>query len=102
MVNVAGIVQQLKSERDRLTRQIQGISAALSAFEAAYTRGPGTRTMSEAARTRISSAQKARWKRVKDNGGQSAKPHSIPKKRTMSAESREKIAAAQRTRWAKV
>jgi hypothetical protein len=31
MPQLAGVVQQLKKEHDRLTRKIQGISAALSA-----------------------------------------------------------------------
>jgi hypothetical protein len=61
MVNMSGIVQQLKEEHDRLSRQLQGISAALSAFGAAYGKGTGAGTMSAAGRARISAAQKERW-----------------------------------------
>lgn len=102
MVNMSGIVQQLKEEHDRLSRQIQGISAALSAFGAAYGKGTGAGTMSAAGRARISAAQKARWAKVKRDGGKSAKIVAMPKKRTMSAVARRKIAAAQRARWAKL
>jgi hypothetical protein len=52
MVNMSGIVQQLKEEHDRLSRQLQGISAALSAFGAAYGKGTGAGTMSAAGRAR--------------------------------------------------
>lgn len=58
--------------------------------------------LSAAARTRISEAQKARWVKVRKNGGQKPNALTIPKKRTMSASARRKIAAAQRARWAKV
>jgi hypothetical protein len=101
MVKMVGIVQQLKKEHDRLSKQIQGISAAISAFGGAYGKPRGARTMSAAGRARISAAQKARWKRVKGNG-EPAKVAGVPKKRTMSAAARKKIAAAQRVRWAKV
>jgi hypothetical protein len=99
MANMAGIVQQLKKEHDRLSRH----SAAISAFGGAYgKRSSGARTISAAGRARISAAQKARWARVKGNGGQAAKEVAIPKKRMMSAAARRKIALAQRARWAKV
>ncbi len=100
---MASIVQQLKKEHDRLSRQIQGISAAISAFEGAFgKRSRGARTMSAAGRARISAAQKARWAKVKRNDRQADKAVTIPKKRTMSAAGRRKIAFAQRARWAKV
>jgi hypothetical protein len=102
MVNMSGIVQQLKEEHDRLSRQLQGISAALSAFGAAYGKETGAGTTSAVRRARISAAQKARSAKVKGNGGKSAKIVATPKKRTMSASARRKIAAAQRARWAKV
>jgi hypothetical protein len=64
MTNLGGVVEQLKKEHARLTRQIEGISAALSAFGAAYgkrTGGVKKRKMSAAARKRIAQAQKKRW-----------------------------------------
>ena len=102
MANLAGVVQQLKKEHARLSRQIQGISAALSAFGAAYGERTGTRRkMSAAGRARIAAAQRARWAKVKRGTGP-ARLVSMPKKRSMSAAARKKIAAAQRARWAKV
>ncbi len=57
------------------------------------------RTLSAAARKRISAAQKARWaKRASSAGATStARP-----KRRMSAAARRRIAAAQRARWARL
>lgn len=98
MKEYSGIVQQLKKEHDRLSRQIHGIAAALSAFGAAYGKQKGTRgKMSAAVRAKISAAQKARWAKTQGSGKKAA-----PKRRVMSAAARRKIAAAQRLRWAKV
>jgi hypothetical protein len=56
------------------------------------------RSLSAAARKKISLAQKARWAKSATDGqdGEAMKP-----KRTMSVAARKKIAAAQRLRWAK-
>jgi hypothetical protein len=102
MTNLNGAVRILKKEHDRLTREVNAIAAALSAFGATYGKHNRTRgTISSAGRARIAAAQKARWAKVK---AKSAKPSVItmPKKRTLSAAARRKIAAAQRARWAKV
>jgi hypothetical protein len=101
MTNMAGVVQLLKKEHERLTKQIQGVSAALAAFGATYTNGSGTRKMSAAGRARIAAAQRARWAKVKAKGS-IGNVVAMPKKRTMSAAARKRIAAAQRARWAKV
>ena len=98
MMNRHSVVQLLKKEHERLTKQVQGVAAALAAFGATYTNGTGTRTMSAAGRARIAAAQRARWAKVKGKSGHAAKP----KTRTLSAAARKKIAAAQRARWAKV
>ena len=101
-MKMSGIIQQLKKEHDRLSKQIQGISAALSAFGAAYGKATGTRgRMSAAGRARIVAAQKARWTKVKAKN-RKADVVAVPKKRTMSAAARKKIATAQRARWARV
>jgi hypothetical protein len=100
-----GIVQLLKVEHARLTKQIQGISAALTAFGAVYAKQNGGRgKMSAAARARIGAAQRARWAKLKGKNGQtkSTAPAAPKKRRTMSASARRKIAAAQRLRWAKL
>jgi hypothetical protein len=102
MANLSGIVEQLKNERDLVERQLSALNAALHAFVGSYTgsaKSKGTRTMSAAARKKISLAQKARWAKRATLAApaKTAKP-----KRTMSAAARKRIAAAQRARWAKV
>ena len=102
MANLAGIVQQLKNEHDRLSRQIKGVAAALEAFGSAHGRGAGARKISAAGRARIAAAQKARWAKNRRNGNQAANVVAMPKRPTLSSAARRKIAAAQRARWAKV
>jgi hypothetical protein len=102
MANWSGIAKQLKKERDLVEKQLSALNAALTAFVGAYSgsaKSKGTRTMSAAARKKISLAQKARWAKyaAPNVATSTAKP-----KRTMSAAGRRKIAAAQRARWAKV
>ena len=103
MSQLAGVVQLLKTEHDRLNRQLQGISAALSAFGAAYGKPKARRSkMSAAARARIAAAQRLRWSKRKGRSGQTKAVSGVPKKRTISAAGRKRIAAAQKLRWAKV
>src|SRR3954447_16154706 len=101
MTKLAGVVQTLKKEHERLMRELKGISAALSAFGAAYGRNGGTRKLSAAGPARIAAAQKARWAKARSSGSKT-NVVAMPKKRTMSVAARKKIAAAQRARWAKV
>ncbi len=101
MANMGSVVQLLKKEHERLTKQIQGVSAALAAFGATYTRGSVTRKLSVAGRARIAAAQRARWAKVKAKGDK-GNIVAMPKRRTLSAAARKKIAAAQRARWARV
>ena len=67
MGNMNGIVKQLKKERDRVERQLSGLNSALAAFVGTYYGGKTRkkRTLSAAARKRISAAQKARWAKVR-------------------------------------
>jgi hypothetical protein len=95
-MKMTAIVQQLKKEHDRLTREIRGVSAALAAFGAAYAKP--RRQLSAGGKARIAAAQRTRWAKVKSGQKQGA----TPKKRTMSVAARKRIAAAQRARWAKV
>ena len=95
-MKMTAIVQHLKREHERLTREIRGVSAALAAFGAAYAKP--RRQLSAAAKARIAAAQRARWAKVKSG----MKPTATPKKGTMSAAGRKRIGAAQRVRWAKV
>jgi hypothetical protein len=100
MANLSGVVQQLKKARAKAEGEVKRLSAALAALGNLSGRSPAgkRRTLSAAARRKISLAQKARWAKrsIKTQTG-AAKP-----KRTMSAAGRRKIAAAQRARWAKV
>jgi hypothetical protein len=102
MTNLNKIVQTLRIERDRLAEQMNAISAALSAFGAAYsTNGTGRRKLSAAGRARIAAAQRARWAKRRA-GNKQANVVAMPKQRTLSPAARKRIAAAQRARWAKV
>jgi hypothetical protein len=69
MANVSSIVRQLKQERDRVERQLSGLTAALTAFTGVYggksKPGRKRRKMSVAARKKIAAAQRARWKRYR-------------------------------------
>ncbi len=99
MANQSGVVQQLKIERDRAQEEVKGLNAVLAALTGLKA-GPARkrRTLSAAARRKISLAQKARWaRRTLGTEAPTARP-----KRTLSAAARRKIAAAQRARWAKV
>jgi len=98
MTNLAGVVQLLKNEQDRLTRELRGITAALAAFGQTYGKTTTTRKVSASARARMAAAQRARWAKVR---GETAVKKTAPKK-ILSAAVRRKIAAAQRARWAKV
>ena len=100
MTDLAGVVQLLKKEQLRLTKQLQGIGTALAAFGKTYGKQIGPRKLSAAGRARIAAAQRVRWAKVKASG--KGKVVTIPKKRTLSAAARRKIAAAQRARWARV
>jgi len=102
MANLAGVVQQLRKERDQAARTVEHLDAALAALSGdsrhmARTRSP----LSPAARARIAAAQRARWAKVRERGRQKKNVVTVPKNKTMSAAARRKIAAAQRARWAK-
>lgn len=104
MANLAGlvrIVSELRVERTNLVNQLRHVDAALSVLGklnggSSYTKPK--RTLSAAARRKISLAQKARWAKSAANGQAMSK---TKPKRTISAAGRRRIAAAQRARWAK-
>jgi hypothetical protein len=104
MSKLAGVVRLLKTEQDRLTKELHGITAALAAFGQAYVKGTGARKLSVSARARIAAAQKTRWAKYRQGAAASSQSKAVPtrEKRTLSAAARRKIAAAQRARWAKV
>jgi hypothetical protein len=103
MSKLAGVVQLLKKEQDRLTKELRGIGAALAAFGHAYGKTTGTRRLSAAARARIAAAQRKRWAEARQKASdEPAKVVPIKAKNRLSVAARRKIAAAQRARWAKV
>jgi len=103
-MNLAGVVQQLRRERDQAARTVEQLDAALAALGGgSYGSRTGARSkISAAGRARIAAAQRARWAKARGNGAQKQNVVRMPKKKTMSAAARRKIAAAQRARWAKV
>jgi len=103
MANLAGVVQQLKKERDQAARTVEQLDAALAALTGVSGKRTGTRRkISAAGKARIAAAQRARWAKVRGTGKQKQNVVSMPKRKAMSVAARRKIAAAQRARWAKV
>lgn len=66
MANLAGVVQQLRKERDRVAKDVQRLDAALAALNGA---GRGKRTsrrkLSASGRARIAAAQRERWAKIR-------------------------------------
>jgi hypothetical protein len=94
------IIEQLKAERDKATRQVSALDtaiAALSGLNAPRLHRP--RKMSVAARARISAAQKARWAKQKGQKVVSIAPKSG--KRHISATGLANIRKATKARWAR-
>lgn len=101
MTKFSGVIRLLETERERLAKEIQAVTAALTAFGAVYKNGTGgRRQISSAVRARIAASQRARWAKVR-----AAKREknlvTLPKRKTLSTAARKKIAAAQRARWAR-
>src|SRR5438128_12177127 len=92
------IIAQLKTERDKAAQQVDALDTEVRALSGMNSTGTirGRRTMSAAARARISASQKARWARTRDQ-----KVLSMAPKRHISAAALARIRAAQRARWAK-
>jgi hypothetical protein len=66
MANLSAIVKQLKTERDRVRKQLNGLEAALAAFASAYSGSkPSSRKLSRKSRAKIAAAQRARWAKVR-------------------------------------
>jgi hypothetical protein len=105
MVNLAGLssfVSELRVMRRILADEIRRVDAAITVLGkigggSNHTK-PG-RSISAAARRKISLAQKKRWARVKAGNVVSIAPKRG--KRKLSAAGRRRIGAAQRARWAK-
>ena len=105
MPNLAQIVTELEARRNQVRQELGRLDTAIAALRGSGSRDgskpglggtPLRRTMSAAARRKISQAKKAWW--AKKN----SKPTSAPAKPALSLVARRKIAAAQRARWARV
>jgi hypothetical protein len=113
MANLAGVLGQLREERQHAEEQVAKLDQAISAIAglmgrisvrtAGKTDRP-KRSMSAAARKRISRAQKARWANLRKQSQPTLvrKAGTTAPKRTGSLAARRKIAAAQRARWPNV
>lgn len=100
-MDIATVVRQLRSERDRAAKDVQRLGAAIAALEGGSNRvRTGKRDLSVSARARIAAAQRARWAKVRASK-EASNLSTAPAKRTMSAAARAKIAKALRNRWAK-
>ena len=95
MADLAGVLKELEQERNRLDHAITVIGQLVgrNGTGGLANAKKATRTLSMAARRKISLAQKARWAKTR-------RTTSTPV-RTVSQSARKKIAAAQRARWAK-
>jgi hypothetical protein len=107
-MNLTGVVQRLRKERDRAQLNLQRLDAALSAldglnssFKDVRVGRRGHKPMSAAARRRMSAAQRARWAKVKARRTGSKGLIPIRAKHRLSAARLASIRAAQRARWAK-
>ena len=75
MATLTGVLQHLRSEQQRLQKQLQRVEAALSALAGLGGRRPGRprgsknvrrrRGMSASGRARIAAAQRARWAKIR-------------------------------------
>src|SRR6266571_4230655 len=95
------IIAQLKIERDKGAQQVNALNVAIAALSGTTTSkgSQGRRTMSAAARGRISAAQKARWARTRGKVVSIApKPHT---KRPISPAGLANIRKATKARWAR-
>jgi hypothetical protein len=107
MANIAELVKELQQQRDRLDQAIAALTPLAGISKTSSARGGAggpRRTLSSAARRKVSLAQKARWAKLRAENSAKSQPNIVnPGKRTMSATARKKIAASQRAqRWAKL
>ena len=96
-MNFDQIVSDLKAERAKLDQAIQALDGSSPRRGRPPKSALRKRTMSPAARKRISAAMKLRWaKRL----GKSAPKKAAPARKPMSPAARKKLAALMKARWA--
>ena len=78
MVNLGRMLSQLREERIRVQKELDRLDEAIAAFEKllganpraqARERSAGKRKVSAAIRRKMSKAQKARWAKLRQEGG---------------------------------
>ena len=108
MDNLGRVIAELKAENKRLNNEQKQVQKAIVVLHSVNRNASGSagtiggspgRTMSAAARRKISQAKKAWWAKRRLSG---QKGTATPVKRTLSLAGRRRIAAAQRARWAGV
>jgi hypothetical protein len=104
MANIAEMVMELQQERDRLNQAIAAL-APLAGTNTTSTRGGASgprRTLSAAARRKVSLAQKARWAKLRAQNSAKGQSSPVnPGRRAVSAAGLARIRAANKARWAK-
>ena len=90
MANIAEMVKELQQERDRLNQAIAALAPLAGTNRTSFPRGESSgprRTLSAAARRKVSLAQKARWAKLRSENSAKAKTSSTLNtgKRPMSA-----------------
>jgi len=110
-MEIQTLVSQLKAERDRIDQAIAALEGLSSSAPARRGRPPKAtrasaagkaRTMSPAARKRISEAMKQRWARWRGKSAPKqtkAKPKKAAVRRPMSAAARKKLSTMMKARW---
>jgi len=105
MANIAAVVKELQQERDRLNKAIAVLAPLAGRNNSSSARdgaGGQRRTLSAAARRKVSLAQKARWAKLRAENSMKGKTTVVKAgKRAVSAAGLARIRAANRARWAK-
>jgi hypothetical protein len=115
MTNIDTALHQLREERKQAQTQIAKLDQAIAAVEGVLKAGGNSqittrtsrsnsrgRSLSAAARKRISESQRARWAQRRKQATTSSAGKARPAARkTMSPAARRRIAAAQKARWAR-
>src|SRR5271169_5161026 len=101
-MNFDQIVSDLKAERAKLDQAIQALGGSSPRGGRPAKSALRKRTMSPAARKRISAAMKIRWERRKgkSRAKKAAPPAKIPARKPTSPAARKKLAALMKERWA--
>jgi hypothetical protein len=101
----AEMVKELQQGRDRLDQAIGALAPLAGISKTSSARGGAggpRRTLSAAARRKVSLAQKARWAKLRSENSAKGQSNALnPGKRLMSAAGLARIRAANKARWAK-